>query len=186
VRRVEIKYRQPQKNCAEHIWIEKYRERWKPKTEAALKKDKAGRKKTKIVPQKVDENHFIPKSYIKKYWSEGQFIYMGIKAPDSVEHKVRTPLGSWWFRINLYSDHLEAYFSLLEGDAAKPIEMVLKVEPLNRPQREALIGFIVIQRIRNPHFMEFLAKSMSPLVANEVGKDKANDRVYMQQVYKTL
>jgi hypothetical protein len=111
---------------------------------------------------------------------------MGIKAPDSVEHKVRTPLGSWWFRINLYSDHLEAYFSLLEGDAAKPIEMVLKVEPLNRPQREALIGFIVIQRIRNPHFMEFLAKSMSPLVANEVGKDKANDRVYMQQVYKTL
>jgi len=174
------------KNCAERILIKKYRERWKPKTEAALKKDKVGRKKTKIVPQKVEKNHFIPKSYIKKYWSEGQFVYKGIKTPSGVKQKIRTPLGSWGFRINLYSDHLEAYFGLLEGDAAKPIEMVLKVEPLNRPQREALIGFIIIQRIRNPHFMGSLAKSMSPLVANEVGEDKAKDRAYMQQVYETL
>jgi hypothetical protein len=174
------------RNCAEHIWVKKYKERWKLKTEAALNKDKAGRKKAAITPQKVEENHFIPKSYIKKYWSEEAFIYKGIKTPDGVEKKIRTPLGSWGFRVNLYSDHLEAYFGLLEGDATKPIEMVLKVEPLNIPQREALIGFIVIQRIRNPHFMESLAKSMYPLVASEVGEDKAKDRAYMQQVYETL
>jgi len=174
------------KNCAEHIWIKKYRERWEPKTEATLKNDNAGTKKTKIVPQKVEENHFIPKSYIKKYWSEGQYVYKGIKTPSGGEQKIRTPLGNWGFRRNLYSDHLEAYFGLLEGDAAKPVEMLLKVEPLNRPQREALIGFIVIQRIRNPHFTESLAKSMSPLVANEIGEEKAKDRAYMQQVYETL
>lgn len=174
------------RNCAERIWIKKYKERWKPKTEAALKKDKAGRKKTKIIPQKVEENHFIPKSYIKRYWSEGVHIYKGIKAPGVVGRKIRIPLGSWGFRVNLYSDHLEAYFGLLEGDATKPIEMVLKVEPLNIPQREALIGFIVIQRIRNPHFMASLAKSIYPLVVSEVGEDKAKDRAYMQQVYEGL
>lgn len=172
-------------DCAEHIWLKKYRERWKPKTEAALKKEKT-KKNTKIVPKKVEENHFIPKSFIKKYWSEGQFVYKGIKSSIEVEKKNRIPLGSWGFRINLYSDHLEAYFSLVEGDAARPIEMLLKVEPLNYPQREALVGFIGIQRIRNPHFMESLAKSMQPLVTSEVDEDKAKDRTYMQQVYETL
>ncbi len=173
------------KNYAEHIWIKKYKERWEPKTEAALKKDLV-RKKTKIVPQRVEENHFIPKSFIKKYWSEDQFIYKSIKTPSGVEQKIQTPSGSWGFQPNLYSDYLEVYFGLLEGDAAKPIQMVLNIEPLNRPQREALIGFIVIQRIRNPHFMESLARSMYPLIANEVGEDKANDRIYMQRVYETL
>jgi hypothetical protein len=174
------------KNFAEHVWIKKYKERWKPKTEAALKRDRVGRKNTKIAPQKVEENHFIPKSYIKKYWSEGQFVYKSTKTLGGVEYKKRIPVGSWGFRNNLYSDHLEAYFCLLEGDAARPIEMVLNVEPLNPSQREALIGFIVIQRIRNPHFMESLARLMSPLVANKVGVDKAEDRVYMQKVYETL
>lgn len=174
------------KNFAEHVWVKKYRERWKPKTETALKRDKAGRKNTKIVPQKVEENHFIPKSYIKKYWSEGQFIYKGNKSRDGVEQKIRIPVGSWGFRKNLYSDHLEAYFCLLEGDAARPIEMVLKVEPLNLPQREALIGFVIIQKIRNPYFMESLARLMFPLVADKIGEDKAKDKLYMQQVYETL
>lgn len=174
------------RNCAEHIWIKKYKERWRLKTEAALKKDKVGRQNSTITPKKVKKNHFIPKSYIKRYWSEGAHIYKGIKTLDGVEQKIRIPLGNWGFRVNLYSDYLEAYFGLLESDATKPIEMVLKVVPLNIHQREALIGFIVIQRIRNPHFMESLAKSMYPLVASEAGEDKAKDRAYMKQVYETL
>lgn len=64
--------------------------------------------------------------------------------------------------------------------------MVLDVEPLNRPQREALIGFLVIQRIRNPHFMESIEKSVAPVVASEVGADKAEDKLYMRAVYETL
>lgn len=172
-------------DCAEHIWIKKYNERWKPKSEAALKKE-GSKIKTKIIPKKVEENHFIPKSFIKRYWSEGQSVYKSIKTSGGVEHKKPTPLGSWGFRINLYSDSLEAYFGLVEGDAVKPIEMVLKVEPLNNPQREALIGFIVIQRIRNPHFMESLAKSMVPVITNVVGEDKSKDTTYMKQVYETL
>jgi hypothetical protein len=74
----------------------------------------------------------------------------------------------------------------LEGDAAKPIQMVLNVEPLNRPQREALVGFIIIQRLRNPLFMEQLERLVAPVVVSEVGKQKADDKQYMRAVYESL
>ncbi len=172
-------------NCTNEIWLRKYAKRWKPKTEVALRKEKE-QKRISIAPKRVEENHFIPKSFIKKYWSEGQFIYRTIKGPEWLDEKIKTPVGSWGFRPNLYSDHLEAYFGLLEGDAASPIQMVLNVEPLSRPQREALVGFIVIQRIRNPHFMETLERSVAPVVVSEVGADKAEDKQYMRAVYETL
>ncbi|NOY71138.1 MAG: DUF4238 domain-containing protein [Gammaproteobacteria bacterium] len=172
-------------NCADGIWLRKYAERWKPKTEAALRKEKK-QKKMPVTLQRVEENHFIPKSFIKKYWAEGQFVYRSIKTPKGLDEKKKTPVGSWGFRPNLYSDHLEAYFGLLEGDAAMPLQMVLNVEPLNRPQREALVGFIVIQRIRNPHFMESLVRSVAPLVASEAGQGKVDDKQYMRAVYETL
>ncbi|WP_225580744.1 DUF4238 domain-containing protein [Pseudomonas sp. PDM16] len=173
------------RNFASQIWLRKYNERWKPKTVTALRKGKNPNKKP-ITPKAVENNHFIPKSFIKRYWSESQFVYRNIKTPEGIEEKKETPFGSWGFRKNLYSDRLEAYFGLLEGDAVRPIQMMLDVEPLNRPQREALIGFIVIQRIRNPHFVESLKKFVAPLVASEVGADKAEDERYMRDVYETL
>lgn len=173
------------KNCTDRIWLRRYTERWKPKTEAALRKGKKQKKRI-IAPKKVEENHFVPKSFIKRYWSEGQFVYRSVKTPEGLEEKKKIPLGSWGFRKNLYSDSLEAYFGLLEGDAVRPIQMMLNVEPLNRPQREALIGFIVIQRIRNPHFMESIEKSVAPVVASEVGADKVENKLYMRAVYETL
>ena len=45
--------------------------------------------------------------------------------------------------------------------------MILNVEPLNRPQREALVGFIVIQRLRNPYFIASLEGSVAPVVASD-------------------
>lgn len=173
------------KNCANQVWLRRYNERWKPKTAAALRKEKNTKKKV-VTPKAVEKNHFIPKSFIKRYWSEGEFVYRNIKTSEGPEEKKEIPFGSWGFRKNLYSDSLEAYFGLLEGDAVRPIQMVLDVEPLNRPQREALIGFLVIQRIRNPHFMESIEKSVAPVVASEVGADKAEDKLYMRAVYETL
>lgn len=172
-------------NLADGVWLRRYAERWKPKTVAALKKEKK-QKKAPATPQRVVDKHFIPKSFIKKYWSEGQSVYRSIKTPKGLDEKKKIPVGGWGFRQNLYSDRLEAYFGLLEGDAAVPLQMLLSVEPLNRYQREALVGFIVIQRIRNPHFMELLASSVAPVVASEVGQSKVDDAQYMRTVYETL
>jgi hypothetical protein len=173
------------RNCAETVWLRIYMERWKPKTQTALRKEKS-KKQTKISPKRVEKNHFIPKSFIKRYWAEEQFIYKNIKNSDGTITTERAPVGSWGLRRNLYSDHLEAYFGLLEGDAVRPIQMLLNVEPLNAPQREALVGFIVIQRLRNPHFIKSLERAIVPVVISEVGAEKAEDKEYMRAVYETL
>ena len=75
---------------------------------------------------------------------------------------------------------------MLEGDAVRPLEMLLRVEPLNRPQREALVGFIVIQRLRNPHFMASLNRQVKLIVTDEMGNGRENNPDYMRSVYETL
>ncbi len=177
------------KNFAEGFWIKKYKERWKPKTEKLLNKEQNNKHKYQrkhIVPKKTDENHFIPKFFIKKYWSNDDYVYKNVKTPEGINEKIRTPVGGWAYRRNLYSNYLEAYFSLLEGDAVKPIQMILNVEPLNIPQREALIGFIVIQRLRNPFFIEAISRAVTPTVAKHVGEERTRDSEYMRAVYETL
>jgi hypothetical protein len=171
--------------CANHIWIERHRIRWEPKTVAALEREKKP-KKTILNPKDVENNHFIPLSFIKKYWSNKQSVFKSVKCSDgTIEIKAR-PVGSWGYQKGLYSDYLEAYFGLIESDAARPIEMLLKMEPLNRPQREAFVGFIVIQRIRNPFFMKYLRSYMAPIVSSEVGEAESKDDGYMNSVYETL
>src|SRR5690606_8995606 len=91
------------KNCANQVWLRRYNERWKPKTAAALRKEKNTKKKV-VTPKAVEKNHFIPKSFIKRYWSEGEFVYRNIKTSEGPEEKKEIPFGSWGFRKNLYSD----------------------------------------------------------------------------------
>lgn len=172
-------------NMLNGVWVKLYNERWKKKSEAFLAKDEKP-KITKISPKPVEDNHFIPKSFIRRYWSSGQHVFKFTKIANSKIKKAKLGLGQWGFAKNLYSDYLEAYFGLLEGDAVRPMEMLLNVEPLNRPQRESLIGFMVIQRLRNPQFMDALKCQMIPIVASEVGGGKEHDDKYMRSVYETL
>lgn len=173
------------KILAEHVWLKKYNERWKPKSLAAIRKEKSS-KKVKLAIEPKEDNHFIPKSFIKRYWSENGKIRRYKIDPQGRFILNIISFGQWGFLKNLYSDRLEAYFGLIEGDAVQPISMLLNVEPLNRPQKEALIGFIVIQRLRNPIFIETLRNKMVPVVEDHVDKGKSTDSEYMRKVYETL
>ena len=176
-------------NFAEHVWLKKYNERWKPKTEAAIKKEASPKVAPTLKvtpPPKVEDNHFVPKSFIKRYWSENTLISRFTRNENGGFTKDRPTFGQWGFGQHLYSDGLEEWFGLLEGDAARPLTMLLNVEPLNRPQRESLVGFIVIQRLRNPHFMDSLKLQMKPIVADAVGGGRESDPDYMRLVYETL
>ncbi|MDP3609141.1 MAG: DUF4238 domain-containing protein [Methylophilus sp.] len=175
--------------AAEHVWLKKYNERWKPKTEAVIKKEASPKvaPTSKVAPPpRVEDNHFVPKSFIKCYWSENILISRFTKNENGGFTKDKPAFGQWGFGKNLYSDGLEKWFGLLEGDAARPLKMLLSVEPLNRPQRESLVGFIVIQRLRNPHFMDSLKLQMKPIVADGVGGGRESDPGYMRLVYETL
>jgi hypothetical protein len=172
-------------NLANGIWLRIYNERWKKKSAVLLDKEKNPKTK-KITPKPVEDNHFIPKSFIRRYWSSGQHIFRFNKTANGEVQKVRIGLGQWGFAKNLYSDHLEAYFGLLEGDAVRPIEMLLNVVPLNQPQRESLLGFIVIQRLRNPQLIDALRHQMTPIVASLTDGSEECDEEYMRSVYETL
>lgn len=176
------------KQFAEHVWLKKYNERWKPRTENMLKREASPKvTPSKIAPPpRVEDNHFVPKFFIKCYWSENTRIARFKKNENGKFTKDKPTLGQWGFGKNLYSDGLEEWFGLLEGDAKQPLEMLLNVEPLNRSQRESLVGFIVIQSLRNPNFMESLKLQMQPIVADKVGDGRENDPDYMRLVYETL
>ena len=165
-------------------WLKRYEIRWKPKSRAALEKEKNPPKnKLKIKP--VNKNHFIPKSFIKRFWSENNKIwrYRVVKGNLEVSN---ISYGKWGFQRGLYSDKLEAYFGLIEGDATLPIQMLLDVIPLNFPQKESLIGFAVIQSLRHPDFIYLLIEGMRPLVRSTLGRGQAEDPMYMQRVYESL
>lgn len=173
------------KMLSEQVWLKKYYDRWKPKTISALKKEES-QKKVKLKVESKEDNHFIPKSFIKRYWTKnGKIQRYNFNSQGTLESKSLS-FGQWGFIKNLYSDRMEAYFGLIEGDAAQSISMLLNVEPLNRPQKEALIGFIVIQRLRNPFFIETLREKMVPVVEEHVGQEKSTDDEYMRKVYETL
>lgn len=172
------------KMIAENVWLRKYHERWKLKTRSALAKEK-NPKTTKLAIKEVNDNHFIPKSFIRKYWSEkGKIRRSTIDGVEITSNNI--PFSQWGFVKNLYSDKLEAYFGLIEGDASIPLQKLLDFEPLNGPQKKAVIGFIVIQRFRNPKFIDDYNKRLKPIVIEHYGKDKADEASHQREMYESL
>ena len=64
--------------------------------------------------------------------------------------------------------------------------MLLKVKPLNGAQRKALIYFIVFQKLRNPHLIESVKKSLVQSFTLEKKLDKSSDDQYLTSVYESL
>lgn len=173
------------KILADNIWLEKYHNRWKLKTRSALEKENTPTASKPLKINEVTDNHFIPKSFIKRYWSEEGIIRKNSISKGIVNY-IDTSFGKWGFVQNLYSDKLEAYFGLIEGDAAIPIQKVLKVEPLNTLHKQALVGFIVIQKIRNPAFIESYNEKLKPIIEQHYGVEKANDTEHVQFIYESI
>lgn len=156
-------------------------ERWKPKSAKAIAGDKKSRQPTLAV-KPVGKNHFIPRWFIRDNWAVGDKV---LRWRRSEKGWVSSPwgFGKWGYAHNLYSDRLEAYFGLLEGDAKEPIERLLDTKPLNSPQCEAFVGFLIIQLLRNPQFIEFVRRGIDPVIA-ELGH--SDDPQMLSKAYETI
>lgn len=172
------------KMIAERIWMKKYKERWHQKTIKALEKEAL---KGALKPLQVDsskqDNHFIPLFFLKKYWAFNNKLTI-----HNIDNKSKKTVGvgQWGFKKKLYLPRLEAYFSLIECDAEKPLRLIQNSIPLSAKDIEALTGFIVVQLLRNPCFLDVLYSSMRPVIMNMQRVDKANDQQYMKEVYATI
>ncbi|WP_123792854.1 DUF4238 domain-containing protein [Pacificibacter maritimus] len=165
----------------DHIWKKITDERWKPKSAKALEREKTPRK-TKLAVKPVGKNHFIPKSFLKTNWATNDKI-LRWRPTDKGWTSFSRNFGQWGYRKGLYSDELEAYFSLLEGDATQPIQMLLDMRPLNDPQRSSFVGFLIIQMLRNPDFIEGSQKALAPVIAESGHGD---DPTMARRAYETL
>ena len=132
----------------ERIWSKRLEERWKPKSAKAIERE-ANPKLAKLAVKPVGKNHFIPRWFIRDHWATDGKVLRWRRTPDGWTSS-KCGFGEWGYRHKLYSDPLEAYFSLLEGDAKRPIEMLLETHPLNSPQREALVGSLLSRSCATP------------------------------------
>lgn len=155
----------------DRIWQRFMRERWLPKSAKAVERDENPRQ-TKLVVKRVVKNHFIPKSFIRDHWATDRRVQRWRRDEDGW-HCREKGFGEWGHRKNLYSDRTEAYFGLLEGDATEPMRRLLDTRPLNDPQREAFVGFLVIQMLRNPYLVDAVGRE-TERVAVEIGHDDPN------------
>ena len=131
---------------------------------------------------RLGKNHFIPRWFIRDHWATDGKVLRWRRTSEGWTSTKRG-FGEWGYRRELYSDQLEAYFSLLEGDAKRPIEMLLETLPLNSPQREALVGFLVIQFLRNPDTIAELQQAVAPVIA-ELGR--GDDPAMPRKAYESL
>ncbi|WP_122073050.1 DUF4238 domain-containing protein [Pseudophaeobacter sp. EL27] len=167
-------------------WLERYHVRWKPKTDRKLGNEKNPPPLKARTPKKVNDNHFIPKSHLRRFWSSDQKLTVYTRRSVKDWGVQERPFGNWGYQSGLYSDPLEDRFSLIEGDATDPINKVLDVYPLNDPERAALMGFFIVQKMRNPYYRKILIEGVLPVSVREVGDEKAKSPEFQRDVYETI
>lgn len=136
-------------------WRDRMDVRWLPKSSKALEKDTQPRRMKPLAVKPVRDKHFISRWFIRDFWADGPSATRWRKAGGSWTRR-QLPFGRWGHKVGLWDDRVEAWFSLIEGDGKRPIEMLMKIEPLNPPQQQALVAFLIIHMIRNPSVVEGL------------------------------
>lgn len=136
----------------EHVWAKLMNERWQPKSRKALERESNPRPPTRLPIKLVRDKHFISRWFIRDYWAEGPKAIRWRR--DGTElRRDEILFAAWGHRVGLWDDGIEAYFSLLENDGKRPIEMLLATIPLNPPQQESFVAYLVIHILRNPQFV---------------------------------
>ena len=126
----------------ERIWSRRLEERWKRKSAKAIEREANPPRAKKLAVQPVGNNHFIPRWFIRDHWAtDGKVLRWRRTSEGWTSRKIG--FGQWGYRRELYSNQLEAYFSLLEGDARRPNRDAARDAP---PQRTSAGGSCRVPR----------------------------------------
>lgn len=167
-------------------WLKRYQERWEPKSKKKLKNEKSPPTPKYRNVKAVTKNHFISRFFLKKYWAEDNTLTRYERNDPNDWKTTQVPLSRWGYQDNLYSDRLEDRFSLIEGDAEEPIRKILNTYPLNDPERLAFLGYLIVQKLRNPFYRRQLIESILPISTTEVGMERANNPNFQRDLYETI
>lgn len=148
----EVTIRDTAKMAHKHIWDRRMNERWQPKSRKALEREKSAPQPTTLAVKPVRDKHFISRWFIRDYWADGANATRWRRIDGDLTRE-KILFAAWGHREGLWDDRIEAYFGLLENDGKRPIQMLLAIIPLNPPQQEAFVAYIVIHMLRNPRFV---------------------------------
>ena len=169
------------------LLLNKYSERWEKKSKVAGTKQHPAKAGTVNIPlEKKEDNHFIPKSFLKKYWADKASGYIrkcNIHDGDIVYKDV--PFGSWGYRKNFYSPYREELFSKIESSASTPIEKILNMRGVNLLEQEAMLWFVVMQLTRSPKFIDNFYKDIRNIIVEHGGVESPEVEI-LQQFYDLL
>ena len=168
------------------VWLKRYKVRWGPKSKKKLEKEQNPPQGKSRQVKPVENNHFISKFMLRDFWAAEGNIAIHKRTKLNDWRTRNKPFSQWGFRKNLYSDKLEDRFSLIEGDAREPIRKLLDMYPLNDPEQLAFLGFLIVQKIRNPFYRSKLIERLLPFSTEVVGPEKATDPVFQRKVYETI
>jgi hypothetical protein len=176
--------------CAESIWKPTLNE-WGRRFPLILtaSRQAKGRRLTQITGSPspgVRKQHYSP-VFSNRYWASGSNNRVRIYSRGldlQIQHSDEG-YKKWAWEPFIYSQSLERYFSLVEGDAKIPYSKLLEMIPLSEGDRRHWIAFLVVQLFRTP---SFLLKNLAtmPTVIESRGINYPTDTASLRRAYETL
>ncbi len=129
--------------------------------------------------------HFSP-DFSNKHWisTNGQIRVYSLGIDETVRSK-DVPARRWGRESFLYSQGLEHYLSLVEGDAGAAYKKLLKMIPLNEDETRQWVAFLAVQCFRTPGFILSHLPRLGSFIS-EQRIDFPTDTGSLRRAYETL
>ena len=134
----------------------------------------------------VKNQHFSPTS-TNEFWAIGQqkLIRIYERGIDQSIRSCDRGYTTWGQAPFLYSQRLERWFRLIEGDAKVPYTKLLSIIPLSENERRCWIAFLVTQILRTPSsILKILPRLKRFIETEDIAFPVTTDK--LRQVYETI
>lgn len=170
---------------AEHMW-RRLCERWWERFPAIPQESAKSVKRLGRHPQLggTRRMHYSP-AFSNKHWASAGKLCVYTLGVDGTVRSNDVPARSWGRESFLYSQELEYWFSLVEGDAGEPYKKLLDMVPLNEDETKRWVAYLAVQWMRTPAFILRLLRSVSRFVTDQ-SLDFPTDTGSLRRAYETL
>lgn len=128
--------------------------------------------------------HYSP-AFSNKYWSAAGKLRVYTLGVDGGVRSIDVPAKRWGRESFLYSQTLERWFSLVEGDVGEPYKKLLEMIPLTEGETKQWVAYLVAQRFRSPGFIGRMLPRLGRFIA-EQGLHFPTDLGSLRRAYETL
>ena len=168
---------------AEHIWVPLCTQWWKRFSRIKHERPKSVRSiARKQTPG--TRRHYSP-AFSNKHWALKNRVRVYSLGLDDAVRSDDVPAKSWGREPFLYSQELEDWLGLVEGDAGKPYKKLLEGIPLSEGETRQWVAYLAVQRFRTPGFILRLLPKLARSVS-ERGLDSPTDTASLRSAFERM